>query len=211
MSTAAQGEPETRRRRPAAKSIATRRRILATAVELFAERGYHATGVAELSEAVGLGPGALYHHIGSKEELLFEICRMTIEGVAEAAEQLADDHDRSAREKLRQLAREHMRNVAEHGPEMRVAAREINSLSDERCRQIQDLRARVDEAWEKVVSDGRQTGEFAGLDSLFVKVAIGALNSSLTWYRPGGSLSPDEIADRTIALLLGEASPAPAD
>jgi AcrR family transcriptional regulator len=43
------------------------------AAELFARQGYHATTVAEIGAAAGLGKGALYHHIGSKQQLLFAI------------------------------------------------------------------------------------------------------------------------------------------
>lgn len=50
-----------------------RQGIIDTAAELFAERGYGSTGTADLGAAVGLGKGALYHYIGSKENLLVEI------------------------------------------------------------------------------------------------------------------------------------------
>ena len=44
--------------------------IVDTSAPVFARRGYHATGIAELCEVNGLGKGAFYHYIGSKEELL---------------------------------------------------------------------------------------------------------------------------------------------
>ncbi len=47
--------------------------IIDTSAPLFARRGYHATGISELCEANDLGKGALYHYIGSKEELLAAI------------------------------------------------------------------------------------------------------------------------------------------
>src|SRR5215217_5415947 len=50
-----------------------RREIIDTAAELFARRGYAATGITEICEAVGLARGALYYYIGSKEQLLVEI------------------------------------------------------------------------------------------------------------------------------------------
>ena len=50
-----------------------RQEIIDRAASLFAKKGYAATGIAELGEAVGLGKGALYHYIGSKEDLLVEI------------------------------------------------------------------------------------------------------------------------------------------
>jgi len=47
----------------------TKERILKIAAQLFSTRGFHATGMAELEKATGLARGALYYHIGSKEEL----------------------------------------------------------------------------------------------------------------------------------------------
>lgn len=50
----------------------TRARILAAAIELFAERGFSATSIGEIEAAAGLAPrsGALYKHFASKDELL---------------------------------------------------------------------------------------------------------------------------------------------
>jgi AcrR family transcriptional regulator len=50
-----------------------REEIIDQAAALFAVKGYAATGVNELSEAVGLGRGALYYYIQSKEHLLVAI------------------------------------------------------------------------------------------------------------------------------------------
>ena len=54
---------------PRAAKKDQKERIRSKAAHLFARNGYHGTGVQEISEAVGLGRGALYHHIGSKEAL----------------------------------------------------------------------------------------------------------------------------------------------
>jgi AcrR family transcriptional regulator len=56
--------------RPAGPSGDTRRRILAAALDLFAERGYHATSMRDLARAVGVRESALYHHFSSKERIL---------------------------------------------------------------------------------------------------------------------------------------------
>ena len=50
-----------------------RREIIRTAAGLFAQRGFGRTSLDDVCAAVGLGKGALYHYIGSKEELLLEI------------------------------------------------------------------------------------------------------------------------------------------
>lgn len=50
-----------------ARSEETRARILAHALELFAETGYETTGVAEICEKSGISKGAFYHHFPSKQ------------------------------------------------------------------------------------------------------------------------------------------------
>lgn len=54
------------------ESQPTRRRLIAAALELFAERGYEGTSVGEIESAAGLVPrsGALYKHFPSKRALL---------------------------------------------------------------------------------------------------------------------------------------------
>src|ERR1700749_4152302 len=52
---------------------APRHAIVDTSAHVFARQGYHATGISELCVANDLGKGALYHYIGSKEELLAAI------------------------------------------------------------------------------------------------------------------------------------------
>src|SRR3954453_1953302 len=52
---------------------ARRKAIVDTSARLFARQGYHATGLTELCAVNDLGKGALYHYIGSKEEVLASI------------------------------------------------------------------------------------------------------------------------------------------
>src|SRR6266496_3031628 len=56
-----------------AKWQARRHEIVDVSAKVFAERGYHATSTTELCEANGIGKGALYYYIGSKEQLLAAI------------------------------------------------------------------------------------------------------------------------------------------
>ena len=48
----------------------TRERLLRAAAEVFGERGYDGTRVADIAAAAGLSNGAMYTHFGSKAELL---------------------------------------------------------------------------------------------------------------------------------------------
>lgn len=58
-----------------AKGLAKREEILATALDVFAERGYRRASLREIAEAVGLSQAGLLHHFSSKEELFAEVLR----------------------------------------------------------------------------------------------------------------------------------------
>ncbi len=51
------------------RSEETRARLLLAALDSFAERGYDATGVAEICQRAGVSKGAFYHHFASKQAL----------------------------------------------------------------------------------------------------------------------------------------------
>jgi AcrR family transcriptional regulator len=53
----------------------TRDRILAAALELFAERGFHGTAVPDIARTAGVGAGSLYRHFEGKEALVNEVFR----------------------------------------------------------------------------------------------------------------------------------------
>ncbi|RFB99391.1 TetR family transcriptional regulator [Rhizobium leguminosarum bv. trifolii] len=77
-------------------------RIIATASELFRERGFDGVGVAELMERAGLTHGGFYNHFRSKEDLIAE---STENGLSETLKRYAG-HDVLAVMEL-YLAREH--------------------------------------------------------------------------------------------------------
>ena len=47
----------------------TKRKIFETSMKLFAEKGYDATSIEEITATVGVAKGTLYYHFSSKEEI----------------------------------------------------------------------------------------------------------------------------------------------
>ena len=84
MSTSASRSTPARRGRP--RVINDRSDVRAAAVALFAERGYRATGVREIADALGIGATSIYTHIKTKSELLHEILIDTLDAIIEMAE-----------------------------------------------------------------------------------------------------------------------------
>ncbi|WP_280250624.1 TetR/AcrR family transcriptional regulator, partial [Nocardia abscessus] len=143
--------PSRRRGRPpAAESTAsdTRERIVRAAIDLFAEQGFHGTGVAEIGERADVQRGALYYHIGSKEDLLWQILRDYIQRMLADAEQIADGPGDPIT-KLRELIHSHVRLIIRHQREVAIQLRDVRALTRPRAAQQKDHRRRGQHGWAR--------------------------------------------------------------
>lgn len=185
-----------------------RHRILRTAAQLFAAQGYHAVGVAALCDAVQLGRGALYHHISSKEDLLYDIAREYIDDLANAgARILADEAD--AAERVRRLGGYLVRKIASHQAELTVCFREVHSLTEPRHAEVMALHARYERVWREALVDGAESGRFRPYDPLVLKGVLGMYFYSYLWMKPHGALGPETIAARFDDMALRMLAPEP--
>ena len=182
-------------------AVRTRDVMLRQAARLFAEKGYEGTGVEELSRAVGLGRGALYHHIGSKERLLFEIVTLHVLEVVEQARALLDEPVGAA-ERVQRLSRLTMATISAHLPEWTVFFRDLDALSGAHRRDALAARAAFEDVWHEVIGQGVSDGEFRELDPVVVKGILGMHNYAYVWMRQRGRLSSDEVADAFCSVVL---------
>ena len=79
----------------------TRLKIIETAQRLFYTRGYAATPVAAIIDAVGIAKGTFYHHFESKDELLQEMVNLQLEALYPVLASIAEDVSRPALDRLR--------------------------------------------------------------------------------------------------------------
>lgn len=178
-----------------------RDRILKTAAQLFAARGFHAVGIAELGDAVSLGRGALYHHIRSKEDLLYDISREYIVDLAAHAAEVARSELPPA-ERLVLLGDYLMLKIASHQAELTVCFREVQSLTGERHREVMALHARYEGVWKSILVDGERQGVFRPYDAIVLKGLLGMYFYSYLWLKPSGRVGPRQIAERFNSMAL---------
>jgi AcrR family transcriptional regulator len=171
------------------------------AAELFARHGYHATGIVELGEAVGLGKGALYHHIGTKEQLLSDIINAGAIRAVEHAEALLSTQ-MSAEEKVRELSRSMMEGMVDDLPTWTVFYRESHMLSGKLSREATVWRDRYEEVWTAIIRQGVEAGEFREIDPLAIKGILGMHNYAPVWVSPNGPRTADEISEIFCDLFL---------
>lgn len=171
-----------------------RARILKVAAELFADRGYNGVGMTELGDAVGLGRGALYHHITCKEQLLYDITRQYMADLVEFARRPAN-LQKDPIERLKTLGCHLMETILSHKSELTVCFREINSLTGERKEELRRLHAEYENAWRATMVDGENTGLFVPFSSLRLKGILGMYFYSYIWIKPNGRQSAKQIAE----------------
>ena len=194
--------------RPKAES--TRDRILRVAAEKFAEKGYHATGVAEIGDAAGIKRGALYYHIGSKENLLFSLSRRHVEEALVRGQAVVANAT-GASDRFRVLVREHLRTLAARRSEVVVVMHEMHALTGDRADQLNRLRSEYEQLFAAVLQQGVGEGVFRTAERIEVLGVLGMLNYTYMWLDPNGPVGVDEIADRLTDLILyGEQVPAQA-
>jgi TetR/AcrR family transcriptional repressor of nem operon len=63
--------------------VTTRQKLIETATALFAERGYNATGMADILAAAGVHRGSLYHAFPAKKDLLLAVLERYRSGIGE--------------------------------------------------------------------------------------------------------------------------------
>lgn len=191
--------------RPALRARYDRRQreVVATAARLFAERGYQATSIGDLTEATGLAAGGLYHYIGSKEQLLFRICDELLEPLLEEARAIVAT-GAPAEQQLRELLRAWLVHIERHRHHMLVFAQERHVI--ERDRQWQKVR-RQRKAFEQILDELLARGEAEGTlafpdRGLLLLFLLGSVNYVPQWLRLRGRLSAEQIADGFCDLVL---------
>jgi AcrR family transcriptional regulator len=183
------------------KGESTRDRILRVAAEKFAEKGYHATGVAELGDAAGIQRGALYYHIGSKEDLLFHLSRRHVQEALERGQAVVAGAT-GAVGRFQVLVREHLRTLAERRSEVRVVMHEMHALTGDRATQLTALRSEYEQLFATVLQQGVEEGVFRTAERIEVLGVLSMLNYTYMWLDPNGPVPIDEVADRLTDLIL---------
>ncbi|HXY93614.1 MAG TPA: TetR/AcrR family transcriptional regulator [Acidimicrobiia bacterium] len=197
-------------RRRSAKWQARREAIIDTSAQVFARRGYHATGITELCAANELGKGALYHYIGSKEELLAAIHDRVMDEVMLGADRVAEAKG-SASSRLTMLGDELLDVIHRYPDHVWVFLHEFPALTGERAEQFRERRREYERRVEAVLQAGIDAGEFRDIDPRLTALAwLGMHNYTYLWFRSSGPLSAREVAERWAEIFMrGIADPSP--
>jgi AcrR family transcriptional regulator len=186
---------------PRSGDLDQKERIRREAAQLFARHGYHGTGVQALSEAVGLGRGALYHHIGSKEALFEEVSTRPVQEMIEIGEAIVAGPG-TAEERIRRLCCAQIRTLADHQAEWTLFQRDAMTIRGLARKRIFATRERFERIWRGLLEEGVESGEFRMLDPIALKGILGMHNYAYLWLDPSGRLTPEQIGDIFCDVML---------
>ncbi|HXU11753.1 MAG TPA: TetR/AcrR family transcriptional regulator [Candidatus Binatia bacterium] len=178
--------------------------ILETAARIFCEKGFDKASMEDVADAVGLTKAGLYHHIGSKDELLFAIMSYGMdlfeEKVLNRVMTIADPLER-----LKAALRGHVLLVIRDRPkEVTVILHETNALKGRFRDRINARKKRYIKFLEKTFREMIKSGAARRVDPSAAAFAmLGMINWIYQWYRPGGRLSDEAVADALSDVFLG--------
>ncbi len=168
--------------------------IFAEAVRIFRQKGYHATSMQNIADAVGLQKGSLYHYISSKEELLFKIFERSTGALTKRLEEIIASKDPPT-EKLRCAIEAHLTALCEQLDIYTVYLSERRVLAGRFNAKVRAEAERHGRLLEQIIQQGVKTGDFQTEDTKMTAFAvIGMCNWLHQWYNPEGRLAPHEIA-----------------
>jgi AcrR family transcriptional regulator len=188
-----------------------REAIVDASASVFAQRGYHATGITELCVANDLGKGALYHYIGSKEDLLAAIHDRVMDEVMLGADRVAAAGGSPSRQ-LAMLGEELLDVIHRYPDHVWVFLHEFPALTGDRAEQFRQRRRAYEQRVEAVLQAGVDAGEFRAVEPRLTAMAwFGMHNYTYLWLKPGGGLSARDVAKPFADIFTRGITKAPAD
>jgi AcrR family transcriptional regulator len=184
-------------------SVAREDQVRAAALRLFREKGYHATSMRDIASAVGINKGSLYSYIRSKEDLLIPVFEQAMGVLLAEIEQISADQSLPPTDRLKRAVHAHVTAVATNLDVLTVYLSEWRQLATESLATNRMQRERYAALFHEILTDGVQTGEFRPMDTRIVMLGvIGMCNYLFRWYRPEGRLTPDQVADELIDMVM---------
>jgi AcrR family transcriptional regulator len=176
----------------------TRDAIVASGLQLFLERGFHHTSVAQIAEAADVSPATVYRYFGTKEGLLF--------ANHEAEQQLLCDA--VARHSRRQGPRAVMAAAVQ---DLATQLRPGEEQYDARIRVIaaspvlMGVALRTRASWEAAAAKQLAEAESRApevADAVAAGAAVGALHAAVReWYARSGRMSLLDCVNETLCAL----------
>ncbi len=178
-------------------------RIRSAAIELFATKGFAATGIRELADRAGLSTASLYHYMGTKDDLLVELMMDVNRHLLDLAHEALARTDDPV-EGLATLVYLHTFAHAIYRREAAVVDLEIRALSHDRRGGVVTVRDGYEQLWNDILDQGAKSGVFTFSDPALTRLAMIQMCTGVAhWYVPGRPGGEARVCASFVELALG--------
>lgn len=181
----------------------TRERLLQAAINLFAQKGYANTSIRQIGRKAGVSTSIIYHYFKDKEEMLFEII---VSAAQELIQTLQDIHDSVSdpAECLREMLMAHMVHFSlKRKKETQIIAADNHLLRGKHLLLSQEKQRRIYELYNQKLKELAESGKMKDIDRTVVALSVfGMINTFFMWYREGGRLSKEEVAQNILEFIF---------
>jgi len=172
-----------------------REKVLAAAVQLFAEYGYHAAPLRDIARMAGIQAASIYYHYTNKQALLVEIMETHMRQLNANLEHIVHQQG-SVQQRLHEAIANHIRLHTTFKSEFFIIDTEIRALEGENRSRILSLRDRYEALLQGLLCEGMEQGIFRESDVKVSSYAIIAMCTEVAaWFRPGGRLTVQQVID----------------
>lgn len=179
-----------------------RAEIIHLAATLFNEKGFHASSMEDVADAVGIKKPTLYHYVKSKAQIVSWIHDECVAAVLPPLVGYLKE-DLPASEILYRVARDIFGLMETKPGYLRIYFENHRDLDRRSQTRIAKKRDEYYEYVRHVLERGVDAGELVVEDSsLTAKVFFGMCNWGYQWYRPGGEMTPDEVARQVWRIFM---------
>ena len=176
--------------------------ICAHAALLFREKGYNAASMRELADRMGIEAPSLYNHIGSKAEMLENICNNVSAIFIQEARQIQVS-ELSPEKKLEALIRQHIKITFRLFNEVYVSNYEWKHLPTDALELFLAQRRNYEQVWVQVLKAGMVQKEFRkSHPHITVLTILSALKGIEFVHKYRGHLSNRVLENNIVNQLL---------
>lgn len=181
--------------------------IYRVAAQIICEKGYDATSMNDIAEAVGITKSGLYHHISGKRNLLFRIMNFGLDSLEEQviipARAITD-----AEQRLRTIITNHVqlitsRSTPKGNNPVTIVIDEVAGLTSPQRRKItQRKRTYVDLIRETLIQL-KAEGKLCDIDVTAAAFSLlGMILWLSRWYNPKGRLTPERVSEEVTKIAM---------
>ena len=176
--------------------------IYRTAAQIILRKGYDATSVNDIANALGMTKAGLYHYINGKKELLFDIMNFGLDElcaeVMKPAQAITDPSER-----LRFMLASHARLVTKGQGAVTILVDEMTALTPAQRRKITQRKRAYFDFVRDTLNQLKTEGRLHDVDTTVAAFSLLGMVLWLSrWFRQDGALTAEQAAEEVVKIAF---------